>query len=109
MIPGKSRINFGGNVSMQSSNEGMSCLTLDDQASGQHVITNKLKDNNSYRGGLSDATSMNEQEVLHTGSSMVDSVKNINTNQFLLTSPGGQRNDTNGSNFSGPGVLRKML
>ena len=59
---------------MQSSNEGMSCMSPDDQANGQHVITNKFKDGNSYRGGLSDATSQNEpNEVLHTGSSMMDS------------------------------------
>ena len=52
---GGKRIYFGGNVSMQSSNDGVSCMSPGDQpyAGQMCIVTNKLKDGGSLRG-LSD-------------------------------------------------------
>ena len=49
-------------------------------------------------------------DVLKTPSSMMGSQHNLNTSQYLLTSPMGQRKDTHHTNGSGggQGYLRSM-
>ncbi len=85
------------------------------------MATAKLKDSNSaHGGGLSDASSARDMagpadgrsmrshnEVLNTPSSMMGSQNNLNTSQYLLTSPAQQRKDTHQTNFSGgaPGQM----
>ena len=124
MMSVKQKIYFGGNVSMQSSNGPMSRIS-DPQTpyDQQQVMTSKFKDGNSIRGGLSDMTSNNgmdqdgqsmrsQNEMLKTPSSMMGSHNGgqMNTSQYLLTSPIGQRKDTAGSNISaGPRPIKSML
>ena len=91
---------------MQSSNDALSArISQGDQPYGQQMPTNKFQDGKSIRGGLSDATSNNDMvqdgqslrsnDVLKTPSSMMGSQHNLNTSQYLLTSPMGQRKETN--------------
>jgi hypothetical protein len=104
VMHGKQKIYWGGNVSMQSSNDAISRISHDQQQYGGHVATSKIKDGNSVRGGLSDATSNNDMmhereslrshDALQTPSSMHGSQHNLNTSQYLLTSPVGTRRDT---------------
>lgn len=84
------RIYFGGNVSMQSSNDGMSCRSPGEQPYANRMLTSKLRDGGSVHG-LSEQTSNNDMmnhdgqslrsgnDVLKTPSSMMGSQHNLNT------------------------------
>ena len=99
------RAYYGGNVSMHSggSNDAYSQYSAGggNQAfAAPQMATAKLKDSNSVHGGLSDASSTRDMagpadgrslrshnEVINTPSSMMGSQNNLNTSQYLLTSP----------------------
>jgi len=63
LMPGRLRFESGGNVSMPSSNDALSKISAGEQNYGPQMITNKFKDGNSIRGGLSDATSNNDMVI----------------------------------------------